>query len=217
MCEPVIMEELIPNRLFKDIRKNPFCFQSDILPDKGLKDLRQNILNSKYLAVNNLNRDFVSTRGYSVVFRRTALEKVLSRFPYFKNYIDLALDPDCNAFYLNPLILTNNSRVDPHIDRSLRSYLKTIDPPALVSVLYVLVPENMEGGELVIANHKKKLGDYKPVENSLLLFQGHLTHSVNPVKASGNRISLVCEQYLLNDEEMEQVPEFTIESRKLKY
>ncbi len=34
----------------------------------------------------------------------------------FKPYLDQALQPECNAFYLNPLLLGEGSRVDPHID-----------------------------------------------------------------------------------------------------
>ena len=85
---------------------------------------------SPYFAINNLNRDFVNTKGFSVVFQRAGLAEVEQKFPYFKPYLDLALQPNCNAFYLNPLLLKEGSRVDPHIDRSLRSYCKTIEPPA---------------------------------------------------------------------------------------
>jgi predicted 2-oxoglutarate/Fe(II)-dependent dioxygenase YbiX len=125
----------------------------------------------------------------------------------------LALRPNCNAFYLNPLLLKEGSRVDPHIDRSLRSYCKTIEPPMYVSVLYVRVPENMEGGELVLKAYKRQLGQIKPQMNTLVYFQGDLTHSVNAVKTPGNRLSLVCEQYSLSDDELLEIPEFTIESR----
>lgn len=38
-------------------------------------------------------------------------------------------------------------------------------------------------------------------------------HSVNPVKTSGTRLSLVCEQYSLSEAELAEIPEFTVESR----
>jgi 2OG-Fe(II) oxygenase superfamily len=178
-----------------------------------LNDLRGAILACPYFAINNLNRDFVGTKGFSIVFQRAAIATVEQQFPYFKPYLDRALKPDCNAFYLNPLLLKEGSRVDPHIDRSLRSYCKTIDPPALVSVLYVQVPSGLEGGDLVLRNHKRQVGQVKPRLNLLVYFQGNLTHSVNAVKTPTTRLSLVCEQYRLEAEELAEIPLFTIESR----
>lgn len=169
-----------------------------------------------YLAVNNLNRDFVGTKGFSVVFQRSHLEKTCQHFPFFKPYLDQALLSDCNAFYLNPLLLGSGSRVDPHIDRSLRSYCKTINPPQVVSVLYVQVPTGMEGGELVLRNRKQQVGQIKPEINKLIYFQGDLTHAVNAVKTPGTRLSLVCEQYNLDESELVDIPDFTIESRSSK-
>ncbi len=166
-----------------------------------------------YFAVNNLNRDFVDTKGFSVVFQRSGLETVAQKFPFFKPYLDLALESTCNAFYLNPLLLREGSRVDPHVDRSLRSYCKTINPPDGVSVLYVQVPFALQGGELVLRDHKRQVGQVKPQENLLIHFQGDLIHSVNAVKVPGARLSLVCEQYNLDESELREIPEFTIESR----
>lgn len=187
--------------------------QSNAFPSDYLNNLWGEIQACPYFAINNLNRDFVATKGFSVVFQRSGLAKVEQQFPYFKLYLDLALQPNCNAFYLNPLQLKEGSRVDPHIDRSLRSYSKTIEPPAVVSVLYVRLPADMEGGELVLRSHKRQLGQIKPQFNTLVYFQGDLTHSVNPVKTPGNRLSLVCEQYSLGETELQEIPEFTVESR----
>jgi predicted 2-oxoglutarate/Fe(II)-dependent dioxygenase YbiX len=187
--------------------------QPNAFPSDYLNNLWGEIHACPYFAINNLNRDFVGTKGFSVVFRRSHISTVEQKFPYFQPYLDLALQPSCNAFYLNPLQLKEGSRVDPHIDRSLRSYSKTIEPPAVVSVLYVRVPADMEGGELVLRSHKRQLGQIKPQFNTLVYFQGDLTHSVNAVKTPGNRLSLVCEQYSLSDAELQEIPEFTVESR----
>ncbi|MEG3876040.1 2OG-Fe(II) oxygenase [Microcoleus sp. herbarium7] len=181
-----------------------------------LNDLRGKILASPYFAINNLNRDFIGTKGFSLVFQRSEIGQVEQKFPFFKPYLDQALQPDCNAFYLNPLLLKEGSRVDPHIDRSLRSYCKTVEPPATVSVLYVQVPANLEGGELLLRCHKKQVGQIKPEANTLVYFQGDLTHSVNAVTSAGVRLSLVCEQYSLSAAELADIPGFTVESRAAK-
>ncbi len=178
-----------------------------------LSELQGQILACPYFAVNNLNRDFVNTKGFSVVFQRSHLAAVEQQFPYFKAYLDRALLPECNAFYLNPLLLKTGSKVDPHIDRSLRSYCKTINQPLFVSVLYVEVPSDLIGGELILRSPKRQVGKIAPQSNTLLFFQGDLTHSVNAVSSSGMRLSLVCEQYSLEDDQLEEIPPFEIESR----
>jgi hypothetical protein len=187
--------------------------QPNAFPSNYLSDLRGEIQACPYFFTNNLNRDFVGTKGFSIVFQRSGLAEVEQQFPFFKPYLNLALQPTCNAFYLNPLLLKEGSRVDSHVDRSLRSYFKTIEPPAIVSVLYVQVPLDMQGGELVLRCHKRQVGQIKPQTNTLLYFQGNLTHSVNPVKTPGNRLSLICEQYSLSQAELQEIPRFTVESR----
>jgi hypothetical protein len=181
-----------------------------------LSELQGQIFACPYFAVNNLNRDFVGTKGFSIVFRRSHLREVEQRFPYLKLYLNRVLQEECNAFYLNPLLLGQGSRVDPHIDRSLRSYCDTIAPPVVVSVLYVGVPTDLAGGELVLRSHKRQVGQIRPQQNTLLFFQGDLTHSVNPVESSGNRLSLVCEQYNLDEAQLREIPEFILESRAIK-
>jgi hypothetical protein len=182
-----------------------------------LRELQGQVLACRYFAVNNLNRDFIGTKGFSVVFQRSGISEVERRFPFFKPYLSVALQPTCNAFYLNPLLLQTGSRVDPHIDRSLRSYCKTIEPPAIVSVLYVQVPLALTGGELVLRCHKRQVGCIRPQLNTILYFQGDLTHSVREVTSPvSTRLSLVCEQYSLLETELQEIPEFVIESRAMR-
>jgi predicted 2-oxoglutarate/Fe(II)-dependent dioxygenase YbiX len=195
---------------------NYYRQQSNVFSTSYLHDLRGEILACPLFTVNNLNRDFVGTKGFSVVFQRSHLGEVERQFPFFQPYLEQALQPTCNAFYLNPLLLKQGSRVDPHIDRSLRSYCKKIEPPMIVSVLYVHVPPDLQGGELVLRHHKQQVGQIKPQTNTLICFQGDLMHSINPVTVPGDRLSLVCEQYCLTDAELREIPEFLVESRAVK-
>lgn len=190
-----------------------FTEEKQAFPPAYAKSLRKQVLASKYFAVNTLNRDFVATRGFSVVFRRDSLSRVVRDFPYFAPYLERALHPECNAFYLNPLLLTSGSRVDPHIDRSLQSYVVHVDTPMLVTVMYVDVPPGLRGGELVLQRGKKHLGRIVPTANTLLTFAGDLTHSIARVESEGTRLSLVCEQYCLPPAELERIPELAIETR----
>lgn len=79
-----------------------------------LNNLRGEILACPYLAINNLNRDFIGTQGFSVVFQRSELRGVERRFPFFKPYLEQALQPTCNAFYLNPCC-SRKARASIHI------------------------------------------------------------------------------------------------------
>jgi hypothetical protein len=189
----------------------------DAFPTTYLRSLGRQIAASAYFTTNTLNRDFVRTRGFSVVFRVEARARVAREFPFFGPYLERALRSDCNAFYLNPLQLERGSRVDPHVDRSLRSYLKEVPVPVTVSVLYVEVPVGLRGGALVLARGKKRLARLQPIANTLLFFEGDLVHSIEPVESEGVRLSLVCEQYCLEAEELERIPEFAIETRARTY
>ena len=186
-------------------------------PAAYLRQLRRQISASPYFTTNTLNRDFVRTRGFSVVFRTTERQQVVRTVPFFEPYLERALRPDCNAFYLNPLQLGPGSRVDPHVDRSLRSYCREVPVPVTVSVLYVAVPDDLRGGALLLARGKKHLARLQPVANTLLYFEGDLTHSIEPVESEGVRMSLVCEQYCLEADELERIPAFTIETRAKTY
>jgi hypothetical protein len=188
---------------------------SQVFPHAYLQELRGQIFACPYFTVNNLNRDFVGTKGFSIVFRESHVSEVCQKFPYFRHYLHRIRQAECNAFYLNPLLLEQGSRVDPHIDRSLRSYDERIAPPLWVSVLYIETPDPLLGGDLILRSSKRHVGQIHPCPNTLILFQGNLTHSVTPVSTAGRRLSLVCEQYRLDPEELQNIPEFLVESRAL--
>jgi hypothetical protein len=177
--------------------------------------LKAAILASPLLGRNPLNRYFQTTLGFSVVFRREALTDVMDRFPAFTPYLQRALSPMANAFYLNPLVIPGGGRVERHADLSLRSYVTSVANPAFVSVLYVQVPAGMSGGELRLYRPDDSIiATIRPQENTLLTFQGDLRHDVTEVSGNGEspRISLVCEQYCLNPDQLADVPRLTAQS-----
>jgi hypothetical protein len=194
-----------------------FSEEAGAFPPAYLASLKRQIMKSPLLVANTLNRDFVATRGFSVIFRRDGRAKVDREHRYLAKYLEKVLRDDCNAFYLNPLLLGRGSRVDPHIDRSLQSYSVHVEPPVVVSVLYVEVPASMRGGALALSHGKKHLGRITPAENKLVTFDGALTHSVDKVESEGQRLSLVCEQYRLEPDELERIPEFAVQSRAAGY
>lgn len=187
-----------------------YAQRTNLFPLNYLEELEKSILSSPYLADNQLSENFAQTRGFSVVFKRASIEKVEQEFPFFKNYLQIALKNPCNAFYLN----ANGSRVEPHVDCSISSYERIMLVPQLVSVLYVKIPDDLQGGELILELEDKPVGKITPQRNNLIYFIGNLLHSVNPVISSQPRISLICEQYNLPDERLAKIPDFDIQSNK---
>lgn len=196
---------------------NGYTATPDAFPADYLDVLRTAVRKCPYFTVNNLNRDFVGTRGFSVVFRRDHAARAAVQFPWLERYLASSLRPDCNAFYLNPLQLEGGSRVDPHVDRSLRGYCKDVSTPLSVRVLYLDVPAGMVGGQLVLQRGKKVLAKVTPVAGTLVEFDGDLLHSVVRVDTPGKRLSLVCEQYALDERELAEVPDYTVETRARSY
>ena len=194
-----------------------YSLTSKAFDSQDLDLLATQILSSPYLGSSQLSESFAGTKGFTVVFTRAGMDRVTKNFPAFKSYLKTALKSDCNAFYLNPLILEAGRCVSPHIDCSIGEYTKSLNIAKIVSVLYVRVPPDLEGGELILTKENECVGKIVPQANSLLYFQGNLTHAVNEVKSQQVRISLVCEQYKLSDNLLKLVPSFKVVSSKIDY
>ncbi len=190
-----------------------YSLRSKTFNPNYLSSLEQEILASPYLAESTLSQHFAGTKGFSIVFWRSEIEMVARQFPFLQSYLKTALMPQCNVFYLNPLIVQSRGCVQSHVDCSITEYCHQTIIPKVVSVLYIRVPSDMEGGELILTEKGSQIGKIQPQENTLLYFHGSLTHSVNHVRTSQSRISLVCEQYVCDSTQYHQIPKFKIESK----
>ncbi|MFN8612849.1 MAG: 2OG-Fe(II) oxygenase [Vulcanimicrobiota bacterium] len=201
----------------------PVRILAGALPEEQAEALRRAVIESPFLASTTLNMRFASTWGFSAAFRRDGLAKARRTFPEFVPYLDLVMESDYNAFFLNPLVIFRGGSVDAHIDCSLRSYTLPLEPPCpgKVSVYYAQVPESLEGGELLLSDTRgKELGRVKPVPNMLVQFDGELLHRVTPFEGAAeavldrSRISLVCEHYRLEPSLLIRVPDFHLETTR---
>jgi hypothetical protein len=61
-----------------------------------------------------------------------------------------------------------------------------------------------------LESNDHKIAQIQPQSNTLLYFIGSLIHSVNPVQCSETRISLICEQYTLDSDRLQSIPEFEV-------
>lgn len=182
----------------------PHVEKNDYLAPADLARLRQAVLDSPYLADSELTEGFAGTYGFSILFHREEIPRLLALMPELKPFLDKVLRPQSNVLFLNPLVIKDGQGVDPHADKTLISYVEGEDPPFpfCVSVLYLQIPKLLEpGGQLVFHRWFGKLV-ITPAENALVEFPGSLLHQVTPVSAADKgadaRISLVLEQYDLS-------------------
>lgn len=189
----------------------PYRVEADVLPANELEQLRTQLRACPYLAKSDLSNRFTGTYGFSIAFTRDGIDQVRRTFPYFEPYLKRVLDDRCNAFYINPLLIYEGAGVDAHADRTLLSFTlpQMVPYPMKTSVLYVDVPEGLEGGELVIYL-VIPIGKVVPRPNRLVEFVGTLRHAVKRIRKSGGqpRLSLVCEQYSLKPQLLELIPTF---------
>ncbi|HEY3999142.1 MAG TPA: hypothetical protein VGO93_09775, partial [Candidatus Xenobia bacterium] len=179
-------------------------------------DLGRAIVESPYLDVNPLNYRFSDTRGFSVVLTRAGVPRLERQFAAFVPFLRRVLQAEANAWYLNPLLVGAGASVERHCDLSLRSYTRPFNPPFpyRVDVLYVDVPADMQGGHLAwFGKNGVRLGSVQPSSNLLVTFDGRLAHEVEPVQeSSGERVSLVLEQYRLPWYFRRRIPTYRIQS-----
>lgn len=175
--------------------------------------IQEAILSSPHMMENNLTAGFAGVRGFSLVFRSGSVDRVKADFPAFTPYLDQVLSNGCNAFYLNALVLGATASVGLHIDRSLYPYCETCGTPRYVSVLYVSVPDPMTGGVFLLRAGPGEIVRVKPERTKLLRFRGELPHQVTTVArgTEGLRVSLVCEQYDLDEAQLSSIPELWLE------
>ena len=175
---------------------------------------------SPLLSGTTLNARFSGTEGFSIAMTRSGMPRLKQSFPLFYEYIEEVAPDRCNAFFINPLCIAQGAHVAPHVDRSLNTWTRPELPPCpvKVSVLYLDVPEDLEGGTLLLypplmAFHRKPT--IQPKTGLLFEFRGDLRHEVAAVtKAARPRISLVMENYDMPAYLLRKIPEFYVKSSR---
>lgn len=188
-----------------------------LAPDT-VEAMRSAILGSELLGENHLTSQFSGTYGFSLTFRREGLAGVTERFAAFAPFLDAALLPACNAFLLNPLLVSNGPGVDTHLDRSLGHYDVSIGNPVAVSVLYIQVPQALTGGALRLYHRGVRVASLQPLPRALVTFRGDLAHEVAPIEGGAPemaqaRISLVVEQYRVAEPLLDRLPRLEVRTR----
>lgn len=183
-----------------------FAVQKHPIDERQRTALIDEILQSDYFGDSALGAEFVNTQGFSLVIKRPALAAISRDFPCLAVLLQQVLFDDCNAFYINPLVLYGNSRVDAHIACRVVAPHDTRIIPNLVSVYYPDIDPNMAGGRLVLNTGSDREAPFTPETGDLIHFLGSVVHHVEAVTRPGRRISIVCEQYNLDNELLDAFP-----------
>ena len=196
----------------------PHRVTPDLLDPSELASLREAVLNSPYLAATDLNDGFEGTSGFTLLFHAEQRDRAEALMPELKPFFARALQPAANVFFLNPLVIhAGGSGVAPHADKTLVSYVDGDPPfPFLVSVLYLSLPAEKKGGNLVFHRVYGKLRR-QPAENLLIEFPGQMMHEVTPLTSqpgSPPRVSLVLEQYQIGEKMKAEIPSWSLETTR---
>lgn len=188
----------------------------DALCADAVEAIRDAINASPLVGRSTLAGSFRASTGFAMTFTAGGIERLGSQLPELAPFLELALKPSSNAWYLNALVLSGGSAVGRHIDGTLRGPSGDENAvPDWVSVLYLVAP-SARGGELVLTRQGREVGRVKPVPGLLIHFRGDLEHEVTTLKQPTEappRMSVVLEQYHLAPEPLARVPEFKLESR----
>ena len=163
---------------------------------------------------------FGKTRGFVIKFNEDGIERFRSDGAYecFAPVFDRLRVPLTNAFVMNLLLCelgnydeydANGLAVGVHLDDTVGIFSKHSFIAHQVSVLYLSVPSDMEGGQLDLFSYGDGVtpgdGDPEevvaPEENLMATFRGDAFHRVRSYRARSKteRVSLVLEQYFIDD------------------
>lgn len=154
---------------------------------------------------NDLNElSFKNSKNFSIdykkndnVFEKYKVNKLEKLYYIYKKYIE---DELANEYYFNLLWLNNTNSikdnsnkyaVEPHKDSTLNY------EPTKVCVLYLKIPDELDGGFLEIFNDVDDITVVKPETGMLVIFDAIKTHAITHIKCNKNnyRLSAVWEIY----------------------
>ena len=208
-------------KLFEPGRFRPLYNIDDSYFDPAfVQETAEFVKKSPLLAGTTLNVRFTGTEGFSIALTRSGLPRLKKSFPLFHDFLEKTTPDRANAFFINPLCIAEGAHVAPHVDRSLNTWTRPELPPfpIKVSVLYLDVAEDLEGGTLLLypplmAFHRKP--KITPRTGLFFEFRGDLRHEVAAVaRSSRPRISLVMEHYEMPPYLLRKIPEFFVKSSR---
>lgn len=202
-----------------------YLIQDDTVSPEHLAAMRQWLADSDLIGASPLKGTFGASRGFAITFTRAGLGELAQRFPALMRFMEvgvlgrpwralygpLARLRETRAFYLNVLVVPAGANVARHVDATLSPSLgaATVTPLA-VSVLYLATPP---GGVLRLWRGERQVAELTPSPGRFVCFRGDLGHEVAAVEGSGERISIVCEQYAFSRRQASAMKALHVTSR----
>ena len=211
--------------------------KEDYLRPWEYNELKECLLNHPKLYVESAlsGNAFSKTRGFVVKFNNDATFLNHPDYACFGELFQKMQLPQTNAYVFNALLCevseyddwkNNRTAVGLHLDQTVGMKEEWHDWLAhQVNVLYMDIAEDMVGGELELWRYGK--GDLKkldlkspharvtPKENTMVAFRGDSFHQVRAFRTNTRkrRLSLVLEQYKINEKHYDNTIEWTEESK----
>jgi hypothetical protein len=198
---------------FEFKRSHPYNFplvsiEDNFLSPNECENLKKYILNHELLKHNWDNSyviRFNTNENSKKMFLHHNLGTIYKIFENIKQ-------PGTNAYIVNTAILDNsNNKTGKHNDIKfhcddtieIKDFMGRFIMPVCTTVLYISIPENYTGGNLILKPFASKNNEkvYKPKQGRKLTFRGDMNHCVEPFFCdyTTKRISLVFEQYKIPD------------------
>lgn len=204
----------------------------DYMSPEMFARMQECLIDHPAISKNSLNdAGFNKTRGFVTRF---GTESGIARFFHEAKYLcsdgfnaltpffNASRDPYANAFVMNVLVCDKPTNKDElvvgmHVDDTLAHTLDETHQflAHTVTVLYVRVPEDMEGGQLEVLgpdDQDLEPASVEPRENRMARFRGDSLHQVRGYHTNTKdlRVSLVLEQYHVDDEFLDNVIEYEV-------
>ena len=190
----------------------------NLLQPEQVAQLIEDISQHPLLSENLLDQVFEGSKGFSLVWKKglRSDHELSTNYGWLDSFLKAIIEPDTNAWYLNPLVINQSGDIGAHKDQSLQPYCGQQIYPRWVSVLCLEIGPDSSGGVLELYWEGAKIAVIDSKPNQLVRFVGDLDHLVTPYSGTSPRITVVCEQYKLNPEQLEKVPEWSELSRAIQ-
>lgn len=200
------------------------------LPEEDFKKVANCLVGHPSIASNPLaDSTFSGTTGFATRFGGPkGVERFLAEtkfncgdFNPLLPFYHAALDPKSTGFVMNVLVADKPKEgsagivVVKHVDNMLGIETPNTEYyPHTVNVLYLNVPDDIEGGHLDIMGldhmNEKPVSSVQPTRNTLCRFRGDAYHQVRgyDTNSTDKRISLVFEQYRVHPQHESELLEY---------
>ena len=141
--------------------------------------------------------------------------KFISQYPGLSPLNNM-LCSECNILHLIFVKMKTGEEITAHQDETLNDLGPLVNGPLDIfplhsTLLYVSIPDDMEGGQFFWNDDDGNTTYLTPETNMFVRFPGKVWHGVTSItKCNSNRRFIVCEQYKLSKRNLRKVQEYNM-------